>query len=131
MALARDSQLFSGGVDIHGVHDWTSRTSFLYSNRFEKPSDYKKAAQVAWESSPVSSIETWTSPVLIIHADDDRNVDFRQSTDLVQRLRKKDIHMETMVIVDDTHHFMMFKNQMNVNEATADFLIRLSKGLIK
>ena len=68
---------------------------------------------------------------LIIHADDDRNVDFRQSTDLVQRLRKKDIHMETMVIVDDTHHFMMFKNQMNVNEATADFLIRLSKGLIK
>ena len=38
--------------------------------------------------------------------------------------------METIVIVDDTHHFMMFKNQMKVNKSTADFLIRLSKGLI-
>ena len=75
-------------------------------------------------------MNTWKSPVLIIHADDDRNVDFRQSTDLVQRLRKKDVYMETIVIVDDTHHFMMFDNQMKVNKSTADFLIRLSKGLI-
>jgi len=43
-------------------------------------------------------------------------------------LRKKDIYLETLVIVDDTHHFMMFDNQMKVNKATADFLIRLSEG---
>ena len=47
---------------------------------------------------------------------------FKQSTDLVQRLRKKKVYMETMVIVDDTHHFMMFDNQMKVNKSTADFL---------
>ena len=86
--------------------------------------------RTAWKSSPISNVNTWKSPVLIIHADDDRNVDFRQSTDLVQRLRKKDVYMETIVIVDDTHHFMMFDNQMKVNKSTADFLIRLSKGLI-
>ena len=84
--------------------------------------------ETASKSSPVADIDTWKSPVLIIHADDDRNVYFKQSTDLVQRLRKKDIYLETLVIVDDTHHFMMFDNQMKVNKATADFLIRLSEG---
>ena len=130
MALGRNSDIFSGGVDIHGVHDRT-RYGYLNSNFFEKPSDYNLGRRTAWKSSPVSNVDTWKSPVLIIHADDDRNVDFRQSTDLVQRLRKKNIYMETMVIVDDTHHFMMFENQMKVNKATANFLIRLSKGLIK
>ena len=60
----------------------------------------------------------------------DRNVYFKQSTDLVQRLREKKVYMETMVIVDDTHHFMMFENQMKVNKGTADFLIRLAEGNI-
>ena len=46
----------------------------------------------------------------------------------MQRLRNKKVYIETMVIVDDTHHFMLFENQMNVNKATADFLLRLSKG---
>ena len=117
----------AGGVDIHGVHDWTRRSFSLSSNRYEKAPDYEKAREVAWESSPVSSVDTWTSPVLVIHADDDRNVDFKQSTDLVQRLRKRNIHLETLIIVDDTHHFMMFKNQMLVNKSTAEFLQRMSE----
>ena len=129
MALGRDSDLFGGGVDIHGVHDRT-RYGYLNSNYYEKSPDYNQAREVAWKSSPISDVDTWKSPVLIIHADDDRNVDFRQSTDLVQRLRSKDVYMETMVIVDDTHHFMMFENQMKVNKATADFLIRLAEGNI-
>ena len=129
MALGRNSDIFSGGVDIHGVHDRT-RYSYLNNNYYEKAADYDLGRRTAWKSSPVSNVNTWKSPVLIIHADDDRNVDFKQSTDLVQRLRKKDVYMETIVIVDDTHHFMMFDNQMKVNKSTADFLIRLSKGLI-
>ena len=56
MALGRDSKLFAGGVDIHGVHDWTRRSFSLSSNRYEKAPDYEKAREVAWESSPVSSV---------------------------------------------------------------------------
>ena len=127
MALGRDSELFSGGVDIHGVHDRTLY-GYLNSINYEKAPDYDLARETAWKSSPIADVNSWKSPVLIIHADDDRNVYFKQSTDLVQRLRKKDIYLETLVIVDDTHHFMMFDNQMKVNKATADFLIRLSEG---
>jgi dipeptidyl aminopeptidase/acylaminoacyl peptidase len=63
--------------------------------------------------------------VLLIHGDDDRNVRFSQTTDLVQRLRKKgDVVMEEMVIVDDTHHWMRFANLVRVYEATAAFFDR-------
>jgi len=77
MALGRDSRLFAAGVDIHGVHDRTvnETRAVLLPDRYEKAPDAEYALRVAWESSPVSWIDTWTSPVLIIHADDDRNVD--------------------------------------------------------
>jgi dipeptidyl aminopeptidase/acylaminoacyl peptidase len=132
LALGRDSKLFAAGVDIHGVHDMTTPSSgagaalasAMAGGRFE-PTDREQAARVAWESSPVSSVSTWTSPVLLIHGDDDRNVRFSQTTDLVQRLRKKgDVMMEELVIVDDTHHWMRFTNSVRVYEATAAFLDR-------
>jgi dipeptidyl aminopeptidase/acylaminoacyl peptidase len=79
---------------------------------------------VAWESSPVSAISTWKSPVLLIHADDDRNVRFSQTVDLVRRLAAAKVPFEEIVIVDDTHHWMSFANQMRVNNATAEFFQR-------
>lgn len=126
MALGRNSDLFAAGVDISGVHDWTAwgRSSYSGSGGYEKVPDAEYAIALAWESSPVADVEGWKSPGLIIHADDDRNVDYNQSTDLVQRLRKLNAPFETMTLVDDTHHFMIYKNQLAVNEATAEFLIR-------
>jgi dipeptidyl aminopeptidase/acylaminoacyl peptidase len=124
MALARNSDLFAAGVDISGVHDWTSRrrTPIDQRTRYEQTPDLEAALKLAWESSPVSAIEGWKSPGLIIHADDDRNVDYGQSTDLVQRLSKLNAPFETLTIVNDTHHFMLFSNQLKVNEATTEFL---------
>src|SRR4030095_7495625 len=60
LALARDSQLFAAGVDIHGVHNWTAeRAAPLLEGRYEKSPDTQKALDVAWQSSPVSSIDKW------------------------------------------------------------------------
>ena len=126
LALARDSKLFAAGVDIHGVHNWTAeRAAPLLENRYEKPPDVQKALDIAWQSSPVASISTWKSPVLLIHGDDDRNVRFSQTTDLVRRLEKAGVTFEEMVIPDDTHHFMRHANLLKVNNATAAFFDRI------
>ena len=131
LALGRDSDLFAAGVDIHGVHDMTSDGgSRLGVNtwRFERPTSQVEAlARTAWESSPVSSVNTWRSPVLMIHADDDRNVRFSQTVDLVQRLREKGVELEEVTIVDDTHHFMRYANQKRVNALIAEYLERKLK----
>jgi dipeptidyl aminopeptidase/acylaminoacyl peptidase len=84
----------------------------------------QQAIEVAWKSSPVAYVSTWTSPVLIIHGDDDRNVRFNQSTDLVRRLEKKGVSMETIVIVDDTHHWMKHSNAVKVDGAIGDYFVR-------
>jgi dipeptidyl aminopeptidase/acylaminoacyl peptidase len=125
-ALARNSDLFAVGVDIHGVHNYADRLA-PPSDRYE-PTDRARAAEVAWRSSPVAYMSTWKSPVLLIHGDDDRNVRFAETADLARRLEGSGVHYETMVIPDDTHHFLRHANWIRVNEATFDFIDRILKG---
>ena len=86
--LARNSDIFAAGVDMAGVHLWGSSTD---------PNG------TAFQSSPIAAIDTWKSPVLLIHADDDRNVAFSQTTGLVQLLRAHGVHHEVIVFPDDVH----------------------------
>jgi len=121
LALGKDSKLFAAGVDIHGVNNRFSSQD----QEGRKPApDAQLAAKIADESSPVSYVNTWTSPTLIIHADDDRNVAFNQSVDLAKRFEDKKFDFEFLAIPDDTHHWMKFSNGLKVSEATADFLKR-------
>ena len=123
MGLARDSELFKAGVDFHGVHDWsvflTERPYF--GNLALRPPDADAAIKLAWDSSPDAYVDTWKSPVLLIHGDDDRNVPFNQTVDLVQRLRKEHVPFEQLVLPDEIHGFLMWKSWMRAYSATADF----------
>jgi dipeptidyl aminopeptidase/acylaminoacyl peptidase len=120
--------MFAAGVDIHGVHDWTTQAALNANNdKYEKAPDLALALQTAWKSSPIADLSKWTSPVLIIHADDDRNVRFNQSVDLINRLTKRKISFETKMIVDDTHHWMNNENAISVYQAAADYFIKKLK----
>ena len=128
LALARNSDLFAAGVDIHGVHDWTTeRARGLINDAYEKAPDLQRALDLAWKSSPVSGISAWKSPVLLIHGDDDRNVRFSQTVDLARRLEKAGVRYEELVIPDDTHHWMRWANAVMVGEATAAFFDKTLK----
>src|SRR5439155_24277706 len=124
LALARNSDVFAAGVDIHGVHDWSTYSRALERERYEQSPDADTALATAWRSSPVSSVGSWKSPVLLIHGDDDRNVRFSQSTDLARRLAAAKVPFETLVIPDDTHHFLRYANIVTVDKAAAAFLER-------
>ena len=125
LALGRNSDLFAAGVDIHGVHDWTGeRAAPLLVPRYEKAPDVQRALDVAWRSSPVSSVSGWRSPVLLIHADDDRNVRFNQTVSLALRLEQKGVDFEELIIPDDTHHMMRHANWVTVDSATAAYFSR-------
>ena len=125
LGLARNSNLFASGVDLHGVHDWSV---FLprWENRPGAP-DSKEAEKLAFESSPNASVATWRSPVLLIHGDDDRNVPFDQTVDLAQRLRENHVRFEELIFPDDIHDFLMWKNWVRAYTATADFFARTLK----
>ena len=128
MALAKDSKLFAAGVSIHSLSERTQDSDgSLGPNRYEKAPDHLEAAKIAWASSPIAYLSTWTSPVLLIHGDDDRNVSFAHSIDLYKRLSEKGVELETLVIPDDTHHWMKYGNLMKVNQAMVNFFIKQLK----
>jgi dipeptidyl aminopeptidase/acylaminoacyl peptidase len=108
-ALARNSDLFVAGADLAGVH--------LYDNVLD-------TAALSYQSSAVSAIDTWKSPVFLVHGDDDRNVDFAQTVGLVQLLRAHDVHYELIVIPDEPHESLLHSRWIDTWEQVGDFLHR-------
>jgi dipeptidyl aminopeptidase/acylaminoacyl peptidase len=123
MGLAHDSDMFAAGVDLHGVHDWSD---FKEEFPADAP-DHEAALKLAFQSSPNAAIATWKSPVLLIQGDDDRNVDFSQTVDLLQRLREQKVHVEQLVFPDEIHGFLMWKTWIRAYGATEEFFAREMK----
>jgi dipeptidyl aminopeptidase/acylaminoacyl peptidase len=122
LGLARASDLFAAGVDLHGVHDWNLELPASYDA--VKHPDYTR---VAFESSPLASISTWRSPVLLIQGDDDRNVAFSQSVQLAEALRKQGVHFEQLIFPDEVHDFLMHSHWLAAYEAASRFLDKFLK----
>ena len=124
LGLARNSDLFTAGVDFHGVHDWTREDN--------APSDWLKGsnaevdeiAKRAVASSPIADVAKWRSPVLLIHGDDDPEVAYNQTPLLADALRARGVHVEELVFPDEVHGFLLHKDWVKAYEAEASFFER-------
>ncbi|MGC0775703.1 MAG: prolyl oligopeptidase family serine peptidase, partial [Candidatus Acidiferrum sp.] len=121
LGLARNSDLFAAGVDMHGVHDWAAE---IWDEKYVAP-EWKK---VPHDSSPVAFVDTWKSPVLFIHGDDDRNVGFSQTVDLIARLRAQGVHLEQLVFPDEVHDFLLHRHWVEAYKAASEFFDRQIGG---
>ena len=108
-ALARNSDVFVAGADLAGVH--------LYGSSLD-------TTQTSYQSSAISSIDKWKSPVFLVHGDDDRNVDFAQTVGLVQLLRAHNVYYELTVIPDDVHESLIHQNWVDTFNRMGDFFRR-------
>jgi dipeptidyl aminopeptidase/acylaminoacyl peptidase len=120
MALAKNSDVFAAGSDLHGVHDWTADRFAAATWRYEA-GDLDSARTVAWQSSPVAYVGSWKSPVILIQGDDDRNVRFHQTVDLARRLAAAGVRYEELVIPDEIHDFLRHRSWVLADSATAAF----------
>ena len=125
LGLARNSDLFAAGVDIHGIHDWN-----LEITNTIPESDSARRQQVfrtAFESSPLASVAKWRSPVLLVQGDDDRNVAFANTPQLVEALRRQGVPFEQIVFPDEIHEFLVHAHWLTTFHAAADFLAKYLK----
>ena len=120
MALARASDLFAAGVDLHGVHDWNLGIT-NFDPTYAPDAD---AARLAFESSPLASVKTWRSPVLLIQGDDDRNVSFSQTVRVAAALREQGVPVEQHVFPDEIHDFLLWRDWVEAYRLGADFFSR-------
>jgi dipeptidyl aminopeptidase/acylaminoacyl peptidase len=123
LALARNSDIFKAGVDLHGVHDWSRLLSeeATPAKRFEQ-GEWADFMKTAFTSSPDADVVTWRSPVLLIQGDDDRNVRFNQTIDLARRLDAQGVPYEELVLPNEIHGFLRHASWLKVDAATIDFL---------
>jgi dipeptidyl aminopeptidase/acylaminoacyl peptidase len=120
LGLARASNLFAAGVDFHGVHNWNVGIRTFIPNYSPKPDEER----LAFESSPMAWLDGWRSPVLVIHGDDDRNVSFRETVDLVEALRERHVEVEQLILPDEIHGFLRTASWLAAYRAAADFFDR-------
>ncbi|MGH7465516.1 MAG: S9 family peptidase, partial [Longimicrobiales bacterium] len=106
-ALARNSDVFVAGVDMAGVH--------LYGAELD-------STALSYRSSAISEIANWTSPVFLVHGDDDRNVNFAQTVGLVQLLRAHDVEHELIIVPDDVHESLLHSRWIYTWNRMGDFL---------
>ena len=119
LGLSRASDLLAAGVDYAGVHDWRAMLPNL-----SQPGAPPGAAQLAFDSSALATVDKWRSPVLVVHADDDRNVPFAQSVELVTALRKQGVDVEQLVIPNEVHDLLRQQSWLTFFGATDDYLAR-------
>jgi dipeptidyl aminopeptidase/acylaminoacyl peptidase len=129
LALGRNSDVFAAGVDIHGVHDRLPALNAIQQARAMAgdgitEADIRQALKVAFESSPIAAVPSWKSPVLLIHGDDDRTVDFHQTVDLERWLLAKGVKVESLVLPDDVHDSLLWRNWRTAISAMAEFFER-------
>jgi dipeptidyl aminopeptidase/acylaminoacyl peptidase len=122
LGLARASDLFAAGVDVHGVHDWNVVIRNFAASY--DPAVRQEIARRAFESSPMAFVDRWRSPVLLIHGDDDRNVPFSETVDLVERLRARSVPFEQLIFPDEVHSFLRHESWLKALTAAARFFER-------
>lgn len=125
MGLARNSELFKAGVDLHGVHDWAWRgRDFSPGGGWGLTEGLMEGATAA---SPIADLSAWTSPVLLISGDDDRNVMIGQSIDLKNQLDARGIYNEYLIFPDEVHGFLRYDSWLRAFQATEGFFDRYLK----
>jgi dipeptidyl aminopeptidase/acylaminoacyl peptidase len=133
LALGRNSDVFAAGVDVHGVHDRlpavnpTQLAHAMVGDGITEL-DLKQALKVEYESSPIAAVSTWKSPVLLIHGDDDRTVEFHQTVDLERRLLAKGVKVEQLVLPDDVHDALLWQHWKMSISTMAGFFERMLKA---
>ncbi|MGI4854590.1 MAG: S9 family peptidase [Janthinobacterium lividum] len=127
LALARDSDDFVAGVDLHGVHDWSYELD-LWKPTSDPAHDTVAAAKVAFGASPMADVSNWTSPVLLMQGDDDRNVLFGQTVRLAAELRANGVTVEEKIFPDEVHDFLLHRDWITAFELAADFFDRHLKA---
>jgi dipeptidyl aminopeptidase/acylaminoacyl peptidase len=124
--LVHAPELFAAGVDLHGVHDWNVGIQNFRPDY--EPENQPELAARAYASSPMSRLDRWEDPVLLIHGDDDRNVRFSETVDLARALRQQGVPHEVLVFPDEVHGFLLHRNWLRAYGAAAEHFDRWLRG---
>jgi dipeptidyl aminopeptidase/acylaminoacyl peptidase len=117
LGLSRASGSIAAGVDYAGLYNWDTFLAGVGA-----PIEGAAAKSRAVASSPIATIDQWRSPVLIVQADDDRNVPSHQATELIEDLRSRGVDHDEIMIPNEIHDLLRHHSWLTLfNAADAYF----------
>ncbi len=119
LGLSRASDAIAAGVDYAGLYNWDS-----FLTAIGLPIDGAALKSRAIASSPAATIDQWRSPVLIVQADDDRNVPSHQATELIEDLRSHHIDHEELMIPNEIHDLIRHNSWLTLFKAADNYFDR-------
>jgi dipeptidyl aminopeptidase/acylaminoacyl peptidase len=121
--LARHSALYAAGVSYAGVGDW--RVEMEMDSGDVMPFRISRRLMLedlAYESSGVAHLDTWTSPILMIHGDNDLQAAMWPTIETALLLRKKGVPAQTLIFPGEDHGFFLHDNRVRMLHRVWDFL---------
>ena len=128
-ALARDDTPFAAGADHFGVADLealaheTHKFESRYLDGLIGP--YPEARDVYVERSPITHVERFTTPLIVLQGDEDAIVPPNQSEMIVEALRRGGVPVAYLLFAGEQHGFRQAGNIRRALDAELAFYARL------
>ena len=127
MGLVRDPDLFAAGIDLMGVVDRRGR--FAGRNTLFHVGPTEAENPDLWARiSPITQIAKLRAPLLILHADEDRNVSVEQTHILVDELVRHGKNHEVRIYQGEAHGLADPQNQLDSYQRILAFFDRHLRG---
>jgi len=120
MGVAKYSDIFCCAISISGISDLNKLMiqKGNYLNRILIGDDFSDRKA----SSPITYAENINSPVLLAHGTEDKTVNYSQSDDMYDALKKADKDVTFIKLKKETHYLEDIKNRVALFEAIDKFL---------
>jgi len=124
-ALARDDTPFAAGADHFGVADLgaLARDTHKFESRYLDGllGPYPEARDVYEERSPITHVERFTRPLIVLQGDEDAIVPPAQSEAIVSALRAKGVPVAYLLFAGEQHGFRRAENVRRALDAELSF----------
>jgi dipeptidyl aminopeptidase/acylaminoacyl peptidase len=124
-ALARDDTLFAAGADHFGVADLAAlaRDTHKFESRYLDGllGPYPQARDVYEERSPITHVERFARPLIVLQGDEDAIVPPAQSEAIVSALRVKGVPVAYLLFAGEQHGFRRAENVRRALDAELSF----------
>ena len=126
MSVLKGSVDYRCAVSFAGVTDLASlvRKSRSYTNSDIVEEQIGSKMKILKKQSPIKYVDKLTTPTLVIHGEEDRVVDVKQSRKFVKKAKKLNKPIQYIELADGTHHLSNGKNRLAAFEAMEEFLDR-------
>jgi dipeptidyl aminopeptidase/acylaminoacyl peptidase len=127
-ALTTYPDLFAVGIDVCGMSNFATfyahTEPWIASAAVSKYGDPVTDADLLRDLSPITRIDRLTTPLMVVHGENDSNVPVIEAEQVVAALAERGIEHEYLLFPDEGHELLHRSSRAEYLRATVDWLTR-------